>query len=135
MDHIYYPDSFGQPVFPSHQFPCSLSFSSPEGLDGPVVPPLLQVPVLVELAPLVIESVRHLVSDHDTDPAVVEGLREMLRVEERLQDPRREHCREEGRHVLGIHMEAVRCILLFYMEENECMRVYLFEHVCYKVLA
>lgn len=114
-NNIYYTEYFWLSVLPLHQVPRSLSFSSPEGLDGPVVPPLLQVPVLVELAPLVVETVRHLVSDHDADPAVVEGLRKVLRVEERLQDPRREHCREGGRHILGIRMEAVSCKWLYYI--------------------
>ena len=34
---------------------------------------------------------RDLVADDDADAAVVQGLREVLVVERRLQDPRREH--------------------------------------------
>ena len=56
-----------------------------------MVPPLVDVAEVVELAPLVVEAVRDLVPDDDADAAVVERLREVLVVERRLQDARGEH--------------------------------------------
>ena len=62
---------------------------------GLVVPPLVDVAEVVELAPLVVEAVRDLVPDDAADATVVERLREVLVVERRLQDARREHWRVE----------------------------------------
>ena len=58
---------------------------------GLVVPPLVDVAEIIELAALVVEAVRDLVADDDADAAVVERLREVLVVEWGLQDPRGEH--------------------------------------------
>lgn len=66
--------------------------SLPESLDGAVVPPLLQVALLVKLPPLVIKTVSHLVANHHPDATIVEGLGQVLGVEEWLQDARWEHC-------------------------------------------
>ena len=49
-------------------------------------------PVLIFL---VVEAVGDLVSDDDPDAAVVHGLGEVLVVEGRLQDARREHCKKK----------------------------------------
>jgi hypothetical protein len=43
----------------------------PEGLDRCIIPPLLEVAVLVELAALVVEAVRDFVTNHHSDPAVL----------------------------------------------------------------
>ena len=56
-----------------------------------MVPPLVDVAEVVELAPLVVEAVRDLVPDDDANAAVVERLREVLVVERRLQDASGEH--------------------------------------------
>ena len=56
-----------------------------------MVPPLVDVAEVVELAALVVEAVRDLVADDDADAAVVERLREVLVVERGLQDSRGEH--------------------------------------------
>ena len=61
---------------------------------GLVVPPLVDVAEVVELAPLVVEAVRDLVPDDDSDAAVVERLREVLAVEVRLQDSGGENCKQ-----------------------------------------
>ena len=63
---------------------------APELLDGHVVPPLLQVSLLIELPALVVEAVSYFVPDHHPDPAVVEALGKVSTVEQRLQDSRRE---------------------------------------------
>ena len=56
-----------------------------------MVPPLVDVAEVVELAPLVVEAVRDLVPYDDADATVVERLREVLAVEVRLQDSGREN--------------------------------------------
>ena len=52
----------------------------PETGGGGGVPPLVDVALLVELLPLVVEAVSDLVPDHDADPAEVQGFRKELRV-------------------------------------------------------
>ena len=53
-------------------------------VDCRIVPPLLQVAVLVELPALVVEAVGDLVTDHHTDPTVVQTFGEVPAVEEGL---------------------------------------------------
>lgn len=55
------------------------------------LPPLVEIPVLVELAAAVVEAVRDLVPDDNANAPVVEGLGEGRVVEGRLQDSRGEH--------------------------------------------
>ncbi len=43
----------------------------PEGLHRCIIPPLLQVPVFVELPAFVVESVSDFVTDHYADPAIL----------------------------------------------------------------
>ncbi len=59
--------------------------------DRLVVPPLLEVALLVELAALVVKAVGDLVADYHADAAVVQRLGEVLAVEQRLEDPRGKH--------------------------------------------
>ncbi len=59
--------------------------------EGFNVPPLLDVAQVVELPALVVEAVRDLVPNDDTDTAVVQGLGEVFVVERWLQDGGREH--------------------------------------------
>ena len=75
-------------------------------MNGAVVPPLLHIPVPIELPPLVVEAVRHLVADHNANPPVVEGLGEVLGVEVGLQDAGREHC--------GGFADYMGCFVMFY---------------------
>ena len=60
-------------------------------LNSGVIPPLLEVAILVELTSLVVEAVRNFMTDDDADAAVVERLGELAAVEERLEDSGREH--------------------------------------------
>src|SRR5687768_242710 len=53
-------------------------------------PPVLEVPLSVELRALVVEAVTHLVTDHASHPTVVHGIVRRWREERRLQDSRGE---------------------------------------------
>src|ERR1700733_7477213 len=50
-------------------------------------PPVFQIPLRVELRPLIVESVRHLVPDHHPDPSVVHCIAAFPIVTRRLQTP------------------------------------------------
>ena len=76
-------------VLVNHALPSLL-----EALRGLVVPPLLDVPTLVELTSLVVETVGDFVADHDADSAKVESLGKVLVVERWLEDARRKHYRK-----------------------------------------
>ncbi len=57
-----------------------------ELLDGFVGPPWLQIAIDVELATLIVESVRDFVTDDHSDASVIEGARELRVVERWLQN-------------------------------------------------
>ena len=57
----------------------ALSFS-PEAGGADLVPPLIDVPLLVKLLALVVEAVRDLVSNHHTDPSKIQGFGEKLKI-------------------------------------------------------
>lgn len=59
----------------------------PEGLDRCVIPPLLQVAVLVELSSFVVETVSDFVTNHDSDPAVLENKSHQLFISISLRPP------------------------------------------------
>ena len=52
---------------------------------------MVDVALLVELLPLVVEAVGDLMPDHDADAAVVQTLGEVAAVEEGLENPRGKH--------------------------------------------
>ena len=52
----------------------------PETGGGGGVPPLVDVALLVELLPLVVEAVRDLVSNHHTDASKIQGFGEKLKI-------------------------------------------------------
>lgn len=56
-----------------------------ECLDGGIVPPLHHVALFVKLPSLIVETVGDLVTDHHTDPTIVQRLGKVLTVEKRLQ--------------------------------------------------
>ena len=66
-------------------------------------PPVAQVALGVELAPLVVEAMRELVADHRPDRPVVDRIVGRWVEIRRLEDPGREHDLVERRVVVGIH--------------------------------
>ena len=58
------------------------------------------------LLAFVVESVRDFVSDDDADAAVVERLGEVLAVEVRLQDSRREHWKKMGKMLIALDFQG-----------------------------
>ena len=81
----------------------------PETGGGGGVPPLVDVALLVELLPLVVEAVGDLVPDHHPDPTKVERFGEELVVEGRLQDASGEHDLVPVPAVVGVHHRWCRC--------------------------
>ena len=65
-------------------------------------PPVGHIPVLVEESALVVESVGHLVTDHDSDSAVVDGVVRVSVEERRLEDRRREADLVRRRVIVGV---------------------------------
>merc|ERR1719282_1550614 len=62
-----------------------------ELVDGHIVPPLLQVIMLVKLSTLVVKTMGYFVSNNHANTAIVEAFREMSTVEQGLKDPGRKH--------------------------------------------
>ena len=81
----------------------------PETGGGGGVPPLVDVALLVELLPLVVEAVGDLVPDHHPDPTKVERFGEELVVERRLQNASGEHDLVPVPAVVGVHHRWCRC--------------------------
>ena len=54
-----------------------------------VAPPVTEIAVSVELAPLIVEAVSEFVTDHRADAAEIHGIVGLIIVERRLQDASR----------------------------------------------